>query len=177
MLYMVGSAIFGFAIIVGLFLPQVLPGSGGSTSFSRGDGPGQVFAELRATHLFDGTIHNDYNSVPPTSGPHYDQPLPWGTYTQPIPNERQLHNLEHGGVMIQYNTDDVDLIARLEGFAEKQTGYPCYLIVAPYPDMETTIAVTVWAVLDTMEEYDEDRLQAFVNAYRNDGPERVPCTQ
>jgi hypothetical protein len=177
MLYIVGSAIFGFAIIVGLILPQILPGSGGNTSFSRDDGPGEVFAELLATHISDGTIFNEYNSVPPTSGSHYAQPATWGTYTQPIQNELQVHSLEHGGVVIQYNTEDVALTARLEEFAKKQTGYPCYLIVAPYPNMETTIALTAWTVLDTMDEYDEDRLQAFVNAYRNDGPERVPCTQ
>ena len=177
LLYMVGSGIFGFAIIVGLFLPQVLPGSGGNTSFSRGDGPGQIFAELPATHIADGTSYAQYNSVPATSGPHYNSPLPWGIEVSPVPDERMLHNLEHGGVTIQYNTDDVELIARLEEFAEKQTGYPCFLKVAPYPDMGTTIAVTAWAVMDTMDEYDEDRLQSFVNAYRNDGPERVPCTQ
>ena len=177
MLYIVGSAIFGLAIIVGLILPQILPGSGGSTNFSRDDGPGQVFAELRATHIPDGTIFNEYNSVPPTSGSHYDQPAPWGTYTQPIQNERQVHNLEHGGVVIQYNTEDVALIARLEEFAENQPGYPCFLVVAPYSNMEATIALTAWTVLDTMDEYDEDRVQAFVNAYLNDGPERVPCTQ
>ena len=30
-------------------------------------------------------------------------------------------------------------------------------------------------VLDTMEAYDEKRLQAFVDAYRGQGPERIPC--
>lgn len=153
-------------------------------------GPGQLFPSLPATHLPDGTTYDDYNSVPPTSGPHWDTPAPWGIYGVPIPNERQLHNLEHSGVMIQYNTDDLDLIQNLRQFARSQPNFPCYLIVAPYPDMPSAIALTAWpgkpgtltsdstylpGVLDTMETYDEERLQAFVDAYRGKGPERVPC--
>ena len=139
--------------------------------------PGRVFAQLPAAHIPDSATYDGYNGVPPTSGPHYDRPLPWGIYTEAIPNELQVHNLELGGVLIQYNTQDGDLIAELEAFAEKQTGYPCNLIVGPYPDMEPTIAITAWTHLDTMENYDEDRLQVFVDAYRNNGPERVPCRQ
>ena len=137
--------------------------------------PGQAFASLGISHIDDGVIYNGYNSVPPTSGPHYGRPAPWGIYTEPVQNERQVHNLEHGGVMIQYNSEDEVLIARLEEFAQRQVGFPCYLVVAPYPDMETTIAVTAWTVLDHMEEYDDIKFQAFVDAYRNNGPERVQC--
>ena len=92
--------------------------------------------------------------------------------------------------MIQYNTEDLEPIRKLRQFARSQSNFPCYLIVAPYPDMSSTIALTAWpgkpgtltsdstylpGVLDTMEAYDEERLQAFVDAYRGQGPERVPC--
>ena len=158
---------------------------------SGGSGPGEQFPSLSPDHLPDGTTYDAYNSVPPASGPHWDVPAPWGIYGVPIPNERQLHNLEHSGVMIQYNTEDLELIRKLRQFARDQPNFPCYLIVAPYPDMDVTIALTAWpgkpgtlssgstylsGVLDTMEAYDEERLQAFVDAYRGKGPERVLCT-
>ncbi len=158
---------------------------------SGGSGPGERFPSLTSDHLPEGITYDDYNSVPPTSGPHWDAPAPWGIYGVPIPNERQLHNLEHSGVMIQYNTEDLDLIRKLRQFARSQSNFPCYLIVAPYPDMSSAIALTAWpgkpgtltsnstylpGVLETMEAYDEERLQAFVDAYRGKGPERVPCT-
>ena len=155
--------------------------------------PGEKFPSLPATHIAGEETFDGYNSVPPTSGPHWSAPAPWGIYSQPIPNERQLHNLEHGGVMIQYNSEDQALIRQLIRFAQKQPSFPCFLIVAPYPDMPFTIALTAWpgkpatspvdsptylsGVRDTMERYDEDRLQAFVGAYRNRGPERVSCVR
>ena len=153
-------------------------------------GPGQLFESLPATHLEEGATFDAYNSVPPTSGPHWEAPSPWGIYGVPIPNERQVHNLEHSGVIIQYNTDDLELIRKLRAFARSQTNFPCYLLVAPYPDMPSTIALTAWpgkpgtltsdatylpGVLDTMDTYDEERLQDFVDAYRGQGPERHPC--
>ncbi len=157
---------------------------------SGGSGPGEQFSSLPASHIEDGTTYDAYNSVPPTSGPHWSAPAPWGIYGAPVPNERQVHNLEHGGVIIQYNTEDLELIRKLREFARSQSNFPCYLIVAPYPDMQSTIALTAWpgkpgtlttdatylpGVLDTMDAYDEERLQAFVDAYRGKGPERVPC--
>ena len=155
------------------------------------NGPGEKFPNLGTRHIPEIEIFDGYNSVPPTSGPHWLAPAAWGIYGEPLPNERQVHNLEHGGVMIQYNTEDLGLIRQLRRFAQKQPNFPCHLIVAPYPDMPFTIALTAWpgkpstspsgptyldGVRDTMDAYDEERLQEFVDAYRAKGPERVPCT-
>ena len=43
--------------------------------------------------------------------------------------------------------------------------------------MESTIALTAWGVRDTLEEYDEGRLQAFVDAYLDKGPMHVLCEE
>ena len=144
------------------------------------NGPGEKFLNQGAVHIEEGAPFDAYNSVPPTSGPHWPvtstTPASWGIYTTPIPNERQLHNLEHSGIMIQYNTEDQGLINQLIRFAQRQRNFPCFLVVAPYPDMPFTIALTAWGVRDTMDAYDDSRLQGFVNAYREKGPERVRCT-
>ena len=148
---------------------------GRTTNTNKSGGPGETFALLARDHIPNATNYDQYNSIPPTSGPHWDAPAPWGVSTAPVPNERQVHNLEHGGVLIQYKTDDAALISQLEKFAGKQGAYPCYLLVAPYPTMTYTIAVTAWGVRETMETYDEAKLQAFLDAYRNRGPEQVAC--
>ena len=143
------------------------------------DKPGEKFPDMGDQHIADTATFLEYNSTPPTSGPHWGSssttPAPWGIYTTPVPNERQVHNLEHGGVMIQYNTEDQNLITQLRQFTQRQPSFPCFIILAPYPDMPFTIAVTAWGVRDTMEAYDELRLQEFVNAYREEGPEQVFC--
>src|SRR5262249_59233582 len=68
-----------------------------------------------------------YNSTPPTSGPHLPYIASWGIYTEPIPDQLQVHNLEDGGVLVQYNCPDgcPDLVAKLQGIV---SGYHHQLI-------------------------------------------------
>jgi hypothetical protein len=66
--------------------------------------PGKELPDLGNAHLQRlGDSHAPYNSEPPTSGPHMPGIAPWGFYDKPIPKEYQVHNLEDGGVLIQYN--------------------------------------------------------------------------
>ncbi len=108
------------------------------------------------------TPHPPYNSVPPTSGWHVATLVPWGVHKTPIPNERQVHNLEDGGVLVQYNClDCTALIAQLEAMASRHE----YVIVAPYPGMSHRIALTAWGRLQTLDAFDEELIAAFIDAY------------
>ncbi len=151
------------------------------------DLPGRAVEIQGFDHIAKGDPHPPYNSTPPTSGPHWsilgEGPVPWGVYRQPIPDEAQVHNLEHGGVMIQYNCRDCpDLAAQLESFYLRYTAahplprYPqsTKIVVAPYYDMPTRVALTAWGRIDTLDAYDEAQVTRFVNAYRDNGPEPVP---
>ncbi len=124
----------------------------------------------------EGQPYLGYASSPPTYGPHWPTGAAWGVRTEDIPDERQVRNLAEGGVLIQYNTDNQELIDLLEQFTRMQSDFPCYLIVAPFARMETAIAVTAWGAIDTMDEYDEERLQQFVDTFRGSGPDLVSCT-
>ena len=139
------------------------------------EGPGDHFPIQPSSILPEEESFEEYNTVPPTSGPHWRQPAPWGIYASPIADERQVANLAHGGVIIQYNTDDSRLIARLEAFVRDQRDSPCHLILAPRTDMPFTISITAWGVRDTMDAIDEERLQEFIDFYRGKGPEASPC--
>src|SRR3989338_3358928 len=89
---------------------------------SSADKPGFAIAELSRDHIPDGQEVAEYNSNPPTSRPHYGQPADWGIYEQPLPDERLLHNLEHGGIWISSrDTDDTALISELRDIADYYT--------------------------------------------------------
>lgn len=131
-----------------------------------------------------------YNSIPPTSGPHSAAGTDWGIHDLPIPNEIQVHMLEHGGVIIQYLPSESPaledpiseglkrLVGRLR--TENFSKY-CKLILAPYPLLTEKIALTAWGRLDTFDAEEitpevERRIQDFadklIDAYN---PERVGC--
>jgi len=109
------------------------------------------------------TPHEPYNSVPPTSGPHLPYLAPWGVHTRPIAAELQVHNLEDGGVLVQYSCECPELVAKLQAIVRK---YDRHVILAPYPTMKSRIALTAWTRIDTLEDLDEGRVIRFVERYR-----------
>ena len=127
--------------------------------------PGRSVPDLGNRHVQTADApHVPYNSQPPTSGPHLPYIAPWGIYTEPIVNELQVHNLEDGGVLVQYNCPSgcEDLVAKLRGIVER---YPVHVILAPYPGMKTRIALTAWTRIDAFDEFDESRIVRFIKAY------------
>ena len=126
--------------------------------------PGLLFPDLGNEHIQPPSKAR-YNSYPPTSGPHYNGIAPWGIHNTPIPNELQVHNLEDGGVMVQYSCPEGcnNLVTQLTNLVER---YDHDVILAPYPDMESRIALTAWNRLETLDEFDEDRIIKFIKTYR-----------
>src|SRR3990167_11355106 len=66
--------------------------------------PGEAVADLGRNHVPEGTVV-EYNSTPPTSGPHYEQWEKPGVYDRMLPDGRLIHSLEHGYIVISYNCD------------------------------------------------------------------------
>ncbi|HJU86457.1 MAG TPA: DUF3105 domain-containing protein [Gemmatimonadota bacterium] len=128
------------------------------------EAPGARLADQGNLHIptLDAP-HEPYNSDPPTSGPHVGYIAPWGVHTRPIPRELQVHNLEDGGVLVQYSCDCPDVVDKLAAIVRK---YDRFVILAPYPAMKSRIALTAWTRIDTMEEVDAPRITRFIEAYR-----------
>ncbi len=105
-----------------------------------------------------------YASDPPTSGPHSGGTVPWGIHDRPIPKSLQVHNLEDGGVLVQYHCAECDELVR--DLREIVRRYPDKVILAPYPGMETRIALTAWSYIDAFDQYDERRILRFIEAHR-----------
>jgi hypothetical protein len=119
------------------------------------------------THVRVGADASSDWEAFPTSGNHWGAWAPWSrVYPKAMKKGFMLHNLEHGGILIQYRTEDKELVAQIEGFARKQSRFPGCLIVAPYPDMDYPIALTAWGMLLPLEGYDETAMQGFIDAYR-----------
>ena len=47
------------------------------------------------------------------------------------------------------------------------------LIVAPRPQLDTTIALTAWNYIDKFDDFDKDRVGRFIDFHRDHGPEQT----
>ena len=95
----------------------------------------------------------EYPDRPATSGRHDPSPLPAGVYTEPQPEERLVHSLEHGYAVLYYRAEDPeaapeDVRTALEGLADDDEEK---VIVAPYPALPegTSVAFAAWNYLMT----------------------------
>ncbi len=107
-----------------------------------------------------------YSSDPPTSGPHLPSIARWGIRTRPISKELQIHNLEDGGVIVQYDCPEASqgcgsLVEKLARIVRRYD----HAILAPYPRMSHKITLTAWSRIDKFNEFDEERIVRFIDAY------------
>ncbi len=135
--------------------------------------PGMVITDQGREHVGPEHKHT-YNSNPPTSGPHFSSPAEWGVYKEELADEILIHNLEHGGIWISYKPDVPDDVrVKLENFYEK---WGRKIIVTPRVKNDTDVALVAWGHLDKfgVSEYSDERVDRFIKAFRNKGPEFVP---
>jgi hypothetical protein len=148
------------------------------------------FPGLPPKHLNDLKAQPAYNSFPPTSGPHYYLPAKWDIYTFSVPQIALVHNLEHGGVVVQYGKDvPKATVAQLRAWYLKHSGG---LVVAPLPKLGRTIALAAWnappykqgvaqakqdagkGYLALCSGFDAAAFTAFVQQHRYKAGERFP---
>ena len=130
-------------------------------------------------HIAEGIAGSGYHSVPATSGQHWSSataPGPWGVYSTAQPQERLIHNLEHGGIVIWYQPSqlDADGIASLTSYVQQQVTTERFkVILTPWggADFGHPIAVTSWGWLLYLDSTDTDQVRAFVDDHYQDAPE------
>lgn len=135
--------------------------------------PGAPVPDQGRPHVALGTPFA-YNSNPPTSGPHFGNIAEWGAYREEIPDQILIHNLEHGGIWISYRPGVASsTVEQLEAIVKE---FGRKVILAPRPANDRDVALTAWNRLDTFfeGEFSEERVRAFIRAWRNKGPEFVP---
>ena len=126
-----------------------------------------------------------WNTDPPSSGPHNDTTVVWGTYNEPVNQAQLVHNLEHGGVYVQYGDDVSDsTVGQLRAFVSRKSRGT---VLAPYPKLGDKIALGAWVTpsaeeidkgtgyLATCRAFDEAAFDAFFDSFQFKGPERLPA--
>lgn len=163
-------------LVVGLiawFVWGAARGSNATTAGVAGPPRPQIldFPEQGREHIFPGQAHPAYNSNPPTSGWHFPQPADWGYYNGELPDERVVHNLEHGGIWISFKSaDDTEVTNKLVALARR---YRTKVIITLRPKNDSRIAVAAWQHLMNLDQYDEPAIIDFINRFKNKGPELI----
>tara|TARA_A100001037_G_scaffold58660_1_gene50802 strand:+ start:408 stop:1085 length:678 start_codon:yes stop_codon:yes gene_type:complete len=173
--------LFAVVFIAALIVPQNAPSNntrgintGGHIPIDPDDGRGHI------TNNIDRG--GPYSVVPATSGAHWfgpttasgsSAPARWGRYTDILPDEVLIHNLEHGGIGFHYDceVDCPDTIKALDDLIPRN---PSMYIMSPYPGMPSKIAITAWRHHLYLDEVDEDQIRKFIDEYQNRAPESVP---
>jgi Protein of unknown function (DUF3105) len=146
----------------------------------------ETFESAGRGHVDKRPKASEYNSTPPTSGPHFAQPrapVIWNVYEEPLDQVSLVHNLEHGGMVIQYGSgvSDADVQKLREWLADDPFG----LVLAPLPpaverrkpELADQIAVTAWTHLMTCSAFDGAAMDDFSDQFRGpqgDAPEKFP---
>ena len=145
--------------------PGPSPGSSGRTDVV--EGIGRSVPLTGAAHVPDGQVVT-YSTIPPTSGSHWSAPAACGVYDQEIPDERVVHNMEHGHVVISHNLSSREEIQRLEQLAEDLPDFNTWGIVRPNLKIdEGTVAMAAWGVMDEVDGVDGERIRRFYEAYKS----------
>ncbi len=138
-----------------------------------------------AKHVIRAVAYEaDGNSNPPAGGPHWGSgaqcppdpelapafcgPVPWGIDRLPWQAESLVHNMEHAGVVLWYNTDDQAIIDELESLIAERRNAGQLLVMTPYPDMEAEhIALTGWSRIDKfpVDQYSQGRVERFIDVH------------
>lgn len=131
-----------------------------------------------STHIERDSDPGEYNSDPPTSGPHYGEEADAGFYDTNIytyPAGYLVHNLEHGYVIFWYNCDNLsesaceDLKTQIKSVMDDLGRTK--LIAYPWPSLDVPVAMTSWGRLQKFETFDPAMAKAFYRANLNRAPE------
>ena len=160
-------------------LPGQSGGVGNSDEYVAGVGEQQEIMPTRS-HVPESQNVN-YSTIPPTSGDHWNWWARCGFYADGLPDERIVHNLEHGNIVVSYNLASQEQRGQLREFMDGFDLAPAWAVTRFYDKIpEGTVALSAWGVLDTMQGIDEGRIEDFFRTYAGTlGPEfpnGAPCT-
>jgi hypothetical protein len=188
----IGAAIAGVAlgfVVMAVLLGVVGGGDGPDEEALRADleAVGCTFKVAPTRGYTSQTSHSvrdpngtsrQWNTDPPTSGPHYGIAAIFGMYEEEVQLARVVHNLEHGGIYILYGKDVPDTtVDQLRGFYDD---HKAGTIMAPLDRLGDEFALGAWVLegdtnsgyLAKCKTFDDGAVSAFFRALQFRGPER-----
>ncbi|HET6175001.1 MAG TPA: DUF3105 domain-containing protein [Gaiellales bacterium] len=122
----------------------------------------------------------DYSKqqLPPTNGHHRPIWADWGFYQQPVPYAYEVHNLEHGGVVVHIGLK----VTRVQGtrVIRMWAASPPFLVIVPGLPTDVPqrgVTVTSWQramICRTWNARTPAAIQTYRDVYRGTGPEQIP---
>jgi Protein of unknown function (DUF3105) len=170
-----GVAVLSLVVLVGLivFLERdhsqatnktVRPAALAAARRQAGSQGVKTFPSAGRNHISANQQPSNWNSNPPTSGDHLNNPLPAGVYDNEQDMRALVHNMEHGYVVIVYKGIPSDQVDQLREFVDQRDGSK--LVLAPWSGLASNgVALAAWQNLETMQRVNMDVVQAFVNDY------------
>jgi hypothetical protein len=170
-------------LVLGLL---VLDATGAPLAGAAGACTVRTYPGLPVKHTANINLKPKYNSFPPTTGTHYQFPAKFNLYTIELPQLVVVHNLEHGGIAVQYGSKvPAATVARIKQWYLGDTNG---LLVAPLAKLGSTIALSAWnaapysstppdpgrGVVATCTRFDAAEFTAFVKKHRYKAGERFP---
>lgn len=188
-----GLGVVGLAVAIAIFATS---GGGGANdkgvpaALAKLGCSYHVYQAHSQAHLTSLSAKPKYNSFPASNGPHYYQPAPWGNYSDPVPQIVAVHNLEHGGMLIEYGNKvsqaDKDAIDAFYNDSRNA------MLVFPYAVLGKRVAFVAWTAdesklsgsrtrgyhgegrVSICTGFNGDAAKIFQSHFRGKGPERYP---
>ena len=113
-----------------------------------------------------------YLGDPPTSGRHDLKWVDPGVYDTVQRREKLVHSLEHGMIVIYYDTPKAAAFETLKQWADLYGGAWSGLVLTRKPGLGASIVLTAWNRVLRLKTFDADAAAAFIDAYRGRGPEK-----
>ena len=178
-LYLIASLVIAVLVIASFAFASF---SGGGGPAERGssegyvDGVGIQVDIEGATHVVEGT-NVDYQTSPPASGDHWPTPGRCGFFEDGLPDERVVHNMEHGNIVVNYNLPLASDVSALRNALDGIGLNNIWGVARAYDGIPTgQVALSTWGIIDTFVGIDRDRISRFFEAYSGGGPEGgIPC--
>ncbi|HEY5243046.1 MAG TPA: DUF3105 domain-containing protein [Polyangiaceae bacterium] len=138
---------------------------------------------LPALHVPIGSTI-EWDSNPPSSGPHFPIWAAYQAYTSPVPRGYYVHDEEHGAIVLLYQCDDAacpDVAAALQSVSDAipddplcaaaGQGVRVRTVITPDPLIDVPIAAAAWGWVYKAQCVDLPTLTAFAMQHYAQGPE------
>lgn len=116
-------------------------------------------------------VKASYDSAVPTSGPHDARAPVCGVYRGGLEPELAVHALEHGAVVLWYDSGRPQLA---EDLSAATSEFESHVIIAANDALDVPIVATAWNRRSSYEPTNPE-ITEFVRTYRERGPERLAC--
>ena len=131
--------------------------------------PGQVVEIQGGGHIPAKAPTPEYNSNPPTSGPHSSS-VRGGFYSAGVKDIFGVHNLEHGYIWITYKNVDAETVKTLKTLSQSYSGS---VVVSLRSANDAPLVLTSWGRIMKMDALDEKTIIDFIQKNKNKSPERL----